>query len=149
MRRDREAGPTLTFVRGVAVGTALLAATGSSAGAEDAVDSTTVHLREYRFDPPEIRLTVGRDSELILVNDGTVLHEFVSDALQDLTVDVEIGGVTAETLGVAELEIPPKARVVVRFTPERAGEFRFACHAMRPTDHYRQSMTGRLVIREP
>ncbi|MBI3607455.1 MAG: cupredoxin domain-containing protein [Nitrospirae bacterium] len=145
MWHNREARPAVAIVGSVA---ALLVATVSLAGAGDGVDSTTVHLREYRFDPPEIHVVVGRDSELIVVNDGTVPHEFVTDALQDLTVDVEIGGVTAETLGVAELEIPPKARVVVRFTPERAGEFRFACHAMRPTDHYRQGMIGRLVIRE-
>lgn len=149
MRHDRRARPAMRIAVGVAAGAALLAAAVSPAGAEDEVDSVTIHLREYRFDPSDIRLTVGRDSELIVINDGTVPHEFVTEALQDLAVDVEITGVRAETLGVAELEIPPKARAVVRFTPERAGEFSFACRALRPTDHHRQGMRGRLVIREP
>jgi uncharacterized cupredoxin-like copper-binding protein len=106
----------------------------------------TVRLQEYRFDPPEILLKAGEESELILVNQGTVLHEFVTEALQNITVDVEVNGVVAGTLGVAEMEIPPKAKVMLRFTPEKPGEFSVACHARKPKDHFKEGMVGRLTV---
>ena len=68
--------------------------------------------------------------------------------LQNLTVDVEVvPGVVAETLGLAELEIPPKEKVVLRFTTEKSGEFPIFCRAIAPKDHYKAGMVGRLVIR--
>jgi plastocyanin len=107
----------------------------------------TVRLQEYHFEPAEIRLKVGEEVELTLINDGTVMHEFITEALQTLTVDVENNGIITGTLGVTELEIPPKARAVLRFTPEKPGEFSIACHAKAPKDHYQEGMRGRLQIR--
>jgi uncharacterized cupredoxin-like copper-binding protein len=107
----------------------------------------TVRLREYRFEPSEIILEKGEEVALILINDGTVLHEFITEAVQNLDVDVQVNGVEVETLGVAELEIPPKGKVVLRFTPEKAGVFPFACHAKKPKDHFKEGMFGKLVIR--
>ena len=38
----------------------------------------TVRLRgEYRFEPDQITLKAGQETELILVNEGSVLHEFL------------------------------------------------------------------------
>ena len=108
----------------------------------------TVRLREYKFEPSEITLKVGEEAELTLINEGNVLHEFITAALQDLTVDVEVNGVVAETLGLAELEIPPKMKVTLRFTPEKTGEFQIACHANVPKDHFKEGMVGKLVIRK-
>jgi hypothetical protein len=46
-----------------------------------------------------------------------------------------------------EMEIPAKAKVVLRFTPEKPGEFPFFCRATAPKDHFKEGMTGQLVIR--
>lgn len=108
---------------------------------------TTVRLIEYRFEPSQITLKVGEEIQLTLVNEGTVMHEFITDALKGLEVDVEINGVVAETLGVAEFEIPPKAKVVLRFIPEKPGEFPIACHAKEPKDHLKEGMSGKLMFR--
>jgi plastocyanin len=107
----------------------------------------TVKLSEYRFEPAHITLKAGKEVELTLVNEGAVMHEFITDALKDLEVDVEIDGIVAETHGVAELEIPTKAKVVLRFTPEKTGEFPVACHAKEPKDHLKEGMIGKLAIR--
>jgi len=107
----------------------------------------TVRLKEYRFEPSMITLKVGQEVELVLVNNGTVLHEFITEALQNVTVDVEINGVVTETLGVAEVEIPPKGKVTLRFTPEKTGEFAYSCHAIAPRDHFKEGMVGKLLIR--
>ncbi len=107
----------------------------------------TIRLSEYRFEPSQIALKIGDEIELTLVNEGTVMHEFITDALKDLEVDVENNGMVAETHGVAELEIPPKAKVVLRFTPEKPGEFPLVCHAKEPKDHFKEGMSGKLVFR--
>jgi uncharacterized cupredoxin-like copper-binding protein len=107
----------------------------------------TIHLLEYHFQPAQIALTAGEEVDLTLINDGTVMHEFITEALQTLTVDVEINGIITGTLGVTELEIPPKSSAVLRFTPETPGEFLIACRAKLPKDHYQEGMRGRLLIR--
>lgn len=107
----------------------------------------TMHMQEYRFEPAQITLKVGEEVELTLINDGKAMHEFITEALQTLTVDVEINGIITGTLGVAELEIPPGAQAVLRFTPETPGEFLIACRARMPKDHFKEGMAGRLLIR--
>ncbi len=111
------------------------------------IQEVRIRLLEYRFDPAQVTIHRGRETELILVNDGAVMHEFVTDALKGLEVDVEINGVIAETFGLAELEIPPKAKVVLRFTPDKPGDFPIACHAEEPKDHLKEGMAGKLAIR--
>ena len=106
----------------------------------------TVHLREYQFEPAQIVLKAGEKVELTLMNDGTMMHEFITEALKAMDVEVEINGVVAETRGVEEMEIPQKARAVLHFTPETPGEFEIACRAKEPKDHYREGMRGRLLI---
>jgi plastocyanin len=106
-----------------------------------------IHIHEYRFEPAEISLKVGEEVELTLINDGTMMHEFITEALQALSVTVKINGMVAETLGLAELEMPPGTKTVLRFTPETPGEFLIACRAKVPKDHYQEGMRGRFLIR--
>ncbi len=106
----------------------------------------TVRMLEYRFEPARITFRVGKPVELTIINDGTILHEFVTDALRDLTVDVEIHGVITEALGVAEFEIPPKGKIVLRFTPQKAGQFSFTCQATKPKNHLKEGMAGLLLF---
>ena len=115
--------------------------------AEENPTQITVRLTEYRFDPPQIALKIGERAEITLVNQGTVTHEFITKALKNLEVNVEVNGVVAETHGVAEVEIPPKTKVVIRFTPEKPGEFPTACQAKEPKDHFKEGMAGKLAFR--
>jgi len=109
-------------------------------------NKVTMRLLEYRFEPSQIILRSGKNAELTLINEGTVMHEFVSDAMKNMDVDVEINGVVAETNGVAELEIPPKTKAILRFTPEKNGAFSFVCGAKEPKDHSKEGMVGKFVI---
>ena len=115
--------------------------------ASDNPKRITMHLREYRFEPAQIALKAGEEVELALINDGKVMHEFITEALQTLTVDVEINGIITGTLGVTELEIPAGAQAVVRFTPESPGEFLIACRARSPKDHFKEGMAAHLLVR--
>jgi plastocyanin len=106
----------------------------------------TVILSDYQFTPSKIELKAGELVELTLINEGTVTHEFVTLALSSLEVAVTIAGVETETIGVAELELAPKATAVLRFTPETAGTYPFFCGAKQPTDHRVAGMTGVLIV---
>jgi len=110
-------------------------------------NQVTVRLLEYRFEPAQIIFKAGENAELILINEGTVMHEFVTDAIKNMDLDMEINGVVAETNGLAELEIPPKTKVVLRFTPEKHGTFTIACHAKKPKDHEKEGMIGKVVFK--
>jgi plastocyanin len=107
----------------------------------------TIQLSEYQFAPARIELKAGERVELELINRGTITHEFVAPALADLEVAVTIAGVEAETVGVAELELEPKATAVLRFTPEAAGTYPFFCGAKQPTDHRAAGMKGVLIVK--
>lgn len=117
------------------------------AGHGDKEQHVTIYLNEYRFEPALTTLVVGKRAQLSLVNNGKVVHEFVTKALLDQTVDIRSQGVFAETLGIEEVEIPPGAQVDLFFTPKKSGEFAIACHASKPEDHLARGMSGRLVIK--
>ena len=106
----------------------------------------TVRQSEYRFEPARITFRAGKPVELTIINDGTILHEFVTDALRDLTVDVEINGVITVAHGVAKFKIPPKGEIILRFTPDKAGVFSFTCQAKKPKNHLKEGMSGLLLF---
>lgn len=107
----------------------------------------TIRLTEYKFEPAGIEIQSGKPVELTLVNSGKVLHEFVTDLLADLTVDVETKGAIALVRGVEELEVLPGSTVVLRFTPKKTGEFPFRCDAETPVSHHDNGMKGTLIIK--
>ena len=115
--------------------------------ASDNPKRITMVMHEYRFEPARVALKVGEEVELTLINDGKLMHEFITEALQTLSVAVVINGIVTETLGVAELEIPAGIQAVLRFTPESPGEFLVACRARSPKDHFKEGMAARLLIR--
>ncbi len=112
-----------------------------------ALQQATIYLKEYHFEPALTTFEAGKPAQLTLVNNGKVVHEFITKALLDQAVDMETRGVVAETTGLEEIEIPPGGKVVLRFTPEKAGEFPIACHATNPVDHFQKGMSGKLVIK--
>ncbi len=111
------------------------------------VQAVTVRLTEYTYAPAHIELRKNRPVALRLVNEGKVLHEFVTDALVDTVVDVEGEGVVVAARGLEELEVPAGSTVVLRFTPKKAGEFGFRCDAEDPVSHHDSGMKGALTIR--
>ncbi len=130
------------------IGMALTVILGTSIPAVgEPVRTVTVRLSEYHFEPSEIGLTAGEEIELVLVNEGRVKHEFISEALRSVGVELEVGGVEIEALGVEEIEVEPKATVKLRFAIPRAGAYPFACRGEKPKDHRREGMRGHFSVR--
>jgi uncharacterized cupredoxin-like copper-binding protein len=109
--------------------------------------AVTIRLSEYRYEPARVEIQSGKPVELRLVNSGKVLHEFVTDMLSDVMVDLEAGKTVALVRGIEELEIPAGATVVLRFTPKQAGSYTFRCDAEEPVSHHDEGMKGTLIVR--
>ena len=114
---------------------------------DDSVQHATIYLNEYRFEPAVTTLVARKPAQLTLVNNGKVVHEFVTEALLNHSVDIKSQGLFAETTGIEEVEIPPGAQVDLFFTPAKSGEFHIACHASKPEGHLQRGMSGKLVIK--
>jgi uncharacterized cupredoxin-like copper-binding protein len=114
---------------------------------ENGLQRVVVEMTEYSFSPKEIVLQAGVETEMVLVNRGAYVHEFVTPYLQDVVTDVQVQGAVIETLGVAEVEVEPGHEIRLIFTPEKQGTFPFSCHAMEPQDHYEKGMGGILVVK--
>lgn len=106
----------------------------------------TIRQSEYKFVPSRVDFKVGEPVELTIVNEGTLLHEFVTDALKDLPTRVEINGAVVKAGGISEIENPPGGTVVLRFTPEKAGQFSYTCQSEKPKSHLRVGMSGLMVF---
>lgn len=107
----------------------------------------TVRLTEYRFEPAYVEVRSGKPVELRLVNEGKILHEFVTDAMLESAAEVETNGVVAVVHGFEEMEVPPATTVVLRFTPKKTGQFSFRCDAEEPVSHHENGMKGTLIVR--
>lgn len=112
-----------------------------------ALQQATIYLKEYRFEPALTTLEAGKPAQLTLINNGKVVHEFITQALLNQAVVIKTRGIVAEAVGLEEVEISPGSKVVLLFTPEKAGEFAIACHASLPDDHFQKGMSGKLVIK--
>lgn len=85
---------------------AALAASGVSARAEDAY-STTVTIRDHRFEPSEIEVPAGKRISLTVINDDPLSEEFDSSALK------------------VEKVIAGKSQGVVHISPLNPGRYDF------------------------
>ena len=92
------------------------------------VQRVNLQLHSYRFDPDRIVVHVGHPVELVLHNHSLVVpHNFtIADS----------GFAVSQGVGL-------KRTHVIRFTPDRTGEFEFFCHV---GSHAKKGMTGVLVV---
>lgn len=119
-------------------------------GALDAAEARVITVRagEFAFEPREIHVTVGETVRLILVNEGTVLHditafEFVGHATAAGSTE---HAHSAEAMG-AEFHTAAEtgATSELVFTPTEAGEFQLVCTV---PGHEQLGMTAVLVVDE-
>ena len=119
----------------------------SGVGAEDPEkQKVVIELDEYSYHPSKIVLKAGVETELVLINQGKYLHEFEASYLNELETIVEMKGGMVATLGMAEVEVLPKNRVTLLFTPEKTGTFEFSCFAKDPEAHHKTGMKGTLIV---
>ena len=92
------------------------------------VQKAKLELHSFYFEPNRIVVHAGRPVELTLHNHSLVVpHNFT---ISDEAISVSQG-------------VGRKRTHVVRFTPDRPGEYQFFCHV---GSHAKKGMTGELVV---
>lgn len=123
-----------------------------------------VVMDEYSFEPATLTVSAGVPVELTLENRGKLPHEFMAypatgirmkagrpdhewveenSLLRSVEARIESEGIAASG-HVFEVLVNPGARATLRFVPEKAGTFEFACLI---AGHYERGQKGRLVVR--
>lgn len=86
-----------------------------------------INASEFKFEPSEVWVKAGETVRFVIVNTGSVDHEFESDAAR-----------------IEEVTIPPGRQRAVRWTaPARPGEYSFVCDI---SGHREAGMTGKIIV---
>lgn len=70
---------------------------------------------------------LGLPTVIILRNQDIIAHGFTSPMLAGLPVTAESEGITVYGDGIGGFHIDPGKTLVIRFTPERPGQYGFRC----------------------
>lgn len=142
-----------------AVGVVLLVVLGTGpVGADGDEQEITLVMgqpSEFAFAPSEIMLKNGKETLLIIKNEGQVEHELMSVFLASAWARVfveAVEGTWVET-NLFEIELEPGKEVKIKLVPqvsehvleEKGGkdEFEFGCFIK---DHYKAGMKGKFIV---
>lgn len=103
-----------------------------------------IEMTEFRFRPALIRLTSGQPVRLLLVNQGQIAHQFVTDYLRTVAVTVVDATMHVESSGLDIVRLEPGAMATIEFLPRSKGRFPFACTI---EGHREAGMVGVLEVR--
>jgi uncharacterized cupredoxin-like copper-binding protein len=122
-----------------------LAACSSAASRSITPKTVTLTLNEFQFQPAEITANVGQPIKLVLKNNGTVLHDFVStDAMvkvmEEHGAEHDMAGM--ETAMHAAIEAGQQS--TLEFKAIQAGTYTFYCTV---AGHKEAGMVGKLIVK--
>ena len=125
--------------------TLTLAACSGTAANSTAPKTITLNMTEFQFQPAEITANVGQPIKLMMKNNGTVLHDFVStDAM------VEVMAEQSAMHDMAEMETAMHAAVeagqesTLEFKATQPGTYTFSCTV---PGHKEAGMVGKLIVK--
>ncbi|MBI5563786.1 MAG: cupredoxin domain-containing protein [Chloroflexi bacterium] len=122
-----------------------LVACGGAAPSSTEPKTITLALNEFQFQPAEITVNVGQPVKLVLKNNGTVLHDFVStDAMVEV---MEEHGATHDMAGMPtamHAAVEAGQQSTLEFKATQAGTYTFYCTI---AGHKEAGMTGKLIVK--
>jgi len=122
-----------------------LAACGSAASPSTTPKTVTLTLNEFQFQPAEITASVGQPIKLVLKNNGTVLHDFVStDAMVEV---MEEHGAEHDMAGMQtnmHAAIEAGQQSTLEFKATQPGTYTFYCTI---AGHREAGMEGKLIVK--
>ena len=125
--------------------TFILAACSGSAANSTEPKTVTLTMTEFQFQPAEITANVGQPVKLVLKNNGTVLHDFVStDAMVEV---MEEHGAMHDMAGMQtamHAAIEAGQESTLEFKPTQAGTYTFYCTV---AGHQAAGMVGKLIVK--
>jgi uncharacterized cupredoxin-like copper-binding protein len=122
-----------------------LTACGGAASSSTTPKTVTLALNEFQFQPAEITVNVDQPITLVLKNNGTVLHDFVStDAMVDV---MEEHGAMHDMAGMEtamHAAIEAGQQSTLEFKATQAGTYTFYCTV---AGHKEAGMVGKLIVK--
>lgn len=123
----------------------ILAACGGGATNSTEPKTVTLTMNEFQFQPADITVNVGQPIKLVLKNNGTVLHDFVSmDAMVEVMAEQgamhDMGGM--QTAMHAAVEAGQQS--TLEFKATQPGTYTFYCTE---AGHKEAGMVGKLIVR--
>jgi uncharacterized cupredoxin-like copper-binding protein len=120
-----------------------LAGCGGAASSSTVPRTVTLTLNEFQFQPAEITVNVGQPIKLVLKNNGTVLHDFVSpdamvEVMEERGAAHDMGGI--HTAMHAAVEAGQQS--MLEFKATQAGTYTFYCTI---AGHKEAGMVGKLI----
>ena len=122
-----------------------LTACGGAVSSSTEPKTITLALNEFQFQPADITVNVGQPVKLVLKNNGTVLHDFVStDAMVEVMEEHgamhDMGGMPTAMHAAVEAG----QQSTLEFKATQAGTYTFYCTI---AGHKEAGMTGKLIVK--
>ena len=122
-----------------------LTACGGAVSSSTEPETITLALNEFQFQPADITVNVGQPVKLVLKNNGTVLHDFVStDAMVEVMEEHgamhDMGGMPTAMHAAVEAG----QQSTLEFKATQAGTYTFYCTI---AGHKEAGMTGKLTVK--
>jgi uncharacterized cupredoxin-like copper-binding protein len=122
-----------------------LAACGGAATGSTEPKTITLTLNEFQFQPADITVNVGQPIKLVLKNNGTVLHDFVStDAMVEVMAEQGAMHDMAGMPTAMHAAIEAGQQSTLEFKATQAGTYTFYCTI---AGHKEAGMTGKLIVK--
>lgn len=119
-----------------------------AAGCASQPIAVTVTMKEFAFDPDTVEAVAGQPIAITLVNDGTVEHDFVVEAIphRDLSLSggVEMDHGTMDMDDDVHAAVAAGTTAILTFTPETAGEYKIVCTVV---GHLESGMEASFLVR--
>lgn len=111
----------------------------------DEMETVTIDLGEYFFEPDVITLEVDRPYKLEIINPGELKHEFTADEFYRSVAFRKAQDLSGEYKGPhpSEVEIFAGQQTDLYLIPTAAGEFELVCEI---EDHKERGMVGQIVV---
>ena len=123
----------------------MLAACSGAPSSSTTPKTVTLTLNEFQFQPAEITANVDQPIKLVLKNNGTVLHDFVStDAMVEV---MEEHGAEHDMAGMQtnmHAAIEAGQQTILEFKATQPGTYTFYCTI---AGHREAGMQGRLIVK--
>ena len=95
---------------------------------------------------PGFSLTVGTETKVILTNEDSVAHDFISPMFNKMDVILEGEATKVISQGASGYRVAPGKKVVLKFTPPVSEEFKGGWGVFWCDIHGKQNMRGEVIV---
>lgn len=138
----------------IALGAMVLAMSGATSALASPVIEVTMKNNGYNINSggssgamtPGFTLSVGQENTVVLKNEDTTAHDFVSKSFNDLDMVVIGEAITIKDSGATGFRVMPGKSVKIKFTPRVTEGFSSSWDVFYCTIHGKADMKGEVIV---